>query len=133
MSAARDVIEDLFGTADIKINGSRAWDIQVHDARFFPRVLAGGTLALGESYMEGWWDCDALDEMCCRAIRGRLEKRFAWSFANLIAVATAIVVNRQTRRGARKIGQAHYDLGNDFFEALLDPLMQYSCAIFAEG
>jgi hypothetical protein len=34
MSAARHAIEDLFGTADIRIKGSRAWDIQIHNARF---------------------------------------------------------------------------------------------------
>jgi cyclopropane-fatty-acyl-phospholipid synthase len=133
MSAARRAIEDLLGTADIKINGSRAWDIQVHDERFFSRVLAGGTLAFGESYMEGWWDCDALDELCYRAIRARLEARFTYSFRNLIAIARALILNLQTRRRARKVGRQHYDLGNDFFEAMLDPQMQYSCAIFAEG
>ena len=60
---------NLLAFADIRINGTRPWDIQVHDRRFFSRVLASGTLGFGESYMDGWWDCNALDEMCCRAIR----------------------------------------------------------------
>ena len=65
------MITNLLASADIRINPEcfRSWDIQVHDPRFFSRVLASGTLGFGESYMEGWWDCDALDEMCCRAIR----------------------------------------------------------------
>jgi len=73
MSRAQHVLSDLLAIADIQVDGDRPWDIQVHDARFFVRVLASGTLGFGESYMDGWWDCDALDEMCCRAIRAQLD------------------------------------------------------------
>ena len=83
--------------------------------------------------MDGWWDCDALDEMCCRAIRAGLEKRFAFRLPNVWALLTALLVNQQTHRRSRKVGRVHYDLSNDFFEAMLDPNMQYSCALFAEG
>jgi cyclopropane-fatty-acyl-phospholipid synthase len=69
MSIAQDVMTNLLGFADIRINGTRPWDIKVHDRRFLSRVLASRTLGFGESYMDGWWDCDALDEMCCRTIR----------------------------------------------------------------
>jgi cyclopropane-fatty-acyl-phospholipid synthase len=105
----------------------------VHDARFFSRVLASGTLGFGESYMDGWWDCEVLDEMCCRAIGAGIEKRFAFRLPNLWALLTAILVNPQTPRRSRKVGRIHYDLSNEFFEAMLDPNMQYSCALFAEG
>src|SRR5207244_4236261 len=80
MFRAQDVMTNLLAFADIRINGDRPWDIQVHDQRFFSRVLASGTLGFGESYMDGWWDCDALDEMCCRAIRAGLEKRSHFDF-----------------------------------------------------
>jgi Cyclopropane fatty acid synthase and related methyltransferases len=133
MSRARHVLSDLLAIADIQVDGPRPWDIQVHDARFFGRVLASGTLGFGESYMDGWWDCDALDEMCCRAVRARLDQRFAFRLPNLWAVLTALIVNQQTIRRSRRVGRVHYDLSNDFFEAMLDPNMQYSCALFAEG
>ena len=133
MAAARQAVENLLRAADIEVNGPRAWDVQVHDERFFPRVLADGTLGFGESYMDGWWDCEALDEMCCRAIRARLEEHFTCSLRNLSALATSLVINRQTRRRSRRVGETHYDLGNDFFQAVLDPWMQYSCAYFGEG
>jgi cyclopropane-fatty-acyl-phospholipid synthase len=55
---------NLLALAGIRIDGAHPWDIQVHDRHFFSRVLASGTLGFGESYMDGWWDCDALDEMC---------------------------------------------------------------------
>jgi cyclopropane-fatty-acyl-phospholipid synthase len=123
---------NLLACADIRINGDRPWDIQVHDRRFFSRVLTSGTLGLGESYMHGWWDCDALDEMCCRAIRAGLEKRFAFRLPNVWALFTALLANQQTPRRSRKVGRVHYDLSNDLFEAMLDPNMQYSCALFAD-
>src|SRR5256885_10845872 len=124
MSRAQDLVTNRLAVADIQVGGVRPWDIQVHDPRFFARVLASGTLAFGESYMDGWWDCDALDEMCYRAIRAGLEKRFAFRFANVFALLTALLANQQTPRRARKVARAHYDLSNDFFEAMLDPNMQ---------
>jgi len=130
---AEHILSDLLAVADIHVNGTRPWDIVVHDPRFFGRVLASGTLGFGESYMDGWWDCDALDEMCCRAIRARLDQRFAFRLPNLWAVLTALIVNQQTIRRSRKVGRVHYDLSNDFFEAMLDHNMQYSCALFDEG
>jgi cyclopropane-fatty-acyl-phospholipid synthase len=133
MSSPRIIVERLFAEADVTIDGPRPWDIEVHDQRFFSRVLAGGTLALGESYMDRWWDCPALDEMCARAIVARLDQRFARSFGNLLALFKSLLVNQQTRRRAGKVGRMHYDLGNEFFEAMLDPNMQYSCAHFAGG
>ncbi len=132
MSRAQDVMTNLLAAADICINGDRPWDLQVHDRRFYSRVLASGTLGFGESYMDGWWDCDALDEMCCRAMSSGLDRRFEFKLPNLWAFFTAVVVNQQTSRRARKVGRVHYDLSNDFFEAMLDPNMQYSCALFSE-
>ena len=93
MAAARQVVEQLLRQADIRINGSRPWDIAVHDERFFTRVLAGGTLGFGEAYMDGWWDCQALDEMCCHAIRARLEGRFEFNLTNLFAYALSLLSN----------------------------------------
>ena len=83
--------------------------------------------------MDGWWDCDALDEMCCRAIRARLDQQLAFNLPNLWTLVSALLVNQQTRGRSRKVGLVHYDLSNDFFQAMLDPNMQYSCALFAEG
>jgi cyclopropane-fatty-acyl-phospholipid synthase len=133
MATAREAVEQLFRTPDIEIDGARPWDITVHDERFFARVLAGGTLGFGEAYMEDWWDCEALDEMCCRAVGARLDQRFIYTPRNLLAFALSLLTNRQSRRRARRVGEAHYDLGNDFFRSMLDPWMQYSSAFFLEG
>jgi len=52
--------------------------------------------------MDGWWDCDALNEMCCRAIRAGLEKRFEFKLPNVWAFLTALLVNQQTSRRSEK-------------------------------
>jgi cyclopropane-fatty-acyl-phospholipid synthase len=125
-SYARAVNELLAGT-DIKINGSRAWDIKVHDERFFQRLLGQGTLGAGESYMDGWWDCDQLDEMLTRILRTDIEQHLRSPRALMLAI-TAHLVNMQSRRRAFKVGQEHYDLGDDLYERMLDPRMIYTCA-----
>lgn len=56
------MIQEILNLADVRINGDRPWDIRVGNEKFYERVLAGGSLALGESYMDGWWDCEALDQ-----------------------------------------------------------------------
>src|SRR5438034_10944731 len=121
MSRAQDVMTNLLALADIRINGARPWDIQVHDQRFFGRVLTSGTLGFGESYMDGWWDCDALDEMSCRAIRAQLDTRLAFPLPTSWALLTALVASQQTLRRARKVGRVHYDLINASFDAMLEP------------
>ncbi len=54
----------ILSLADVQIKGSRPWDIQVNNYRFFARLLGEGSLGLGESYMDGWWDCKALGIGC---------------------------------------------------------------------
>jgi cyclopropane-fatty-acyl-phospholipid synthase len=132
LSFAQRSVEDILESADIVVGGRRPWDIQVYNERFYARVLAEGTLGLGESYMDGWWDCEALDEMFCRAIRARIEERTPINLRAVISIVAAVILNLQSKRRARKVGREHYDLGNDFFEAMLDPAMQYSCAYFRE-
>jgi len=49
-------LRNILSLADIEINGSNPWDIQVHNQNFYKRVLSEVELGLGESYMDGWWD-----------------------------------------------------------------------------
>jgi cyclopropane-fatty-acyl-phospholipid synthase len=93
-------------------------------------VLRDGTLGFGESYMEGWWDCDDLEELCYRAIRSRIHTRFRPNLRAIVEVSLSILLNLQTKSRASVVGRRHYDLGNDFFGAMLDPAMQYSCGYF---
>jgi cyclopropane-fatty-acyl-phospholipid synthase len=130
-SRALDVLERLLAQADVKLNGERPWDIRVHDPRTAGRVLAQGSLGLGESYMEGWWDCEALDEFFCRLLRARLDERV--SPTTVWHSLRARLFNLQSVRRAWQVGKAHYDLGNDFFAAMLDSRMTYTCGYWARA
>ncbi len=117
----------ILALADIRINGERPWDIQVHDPRFYRSVLLGGSLGAGESYMDGWWDVEALDELIARIHRAGLQKKIGVFRVCCLAMIGRIL-NRQTKARSREVAQAHYDLGNDLYEAMLDKRMQYTCA-----
>jgi cyclopropane-fatty-acyl-phospholipid synthase len=127
MEPAQRIAAEILKTADILTNGERPWDLRVKDQRFFGRVLAGGSLALGESYMDGWWDCDALDELVRRILSNDLQEKVRPSLKMLLLWLRASVLNRQSRSRAYNIGERHYDLGNDLYSLMLDRGMNYSC------
>lgn len=122
------VVQDLLAPADVVIGGDRPWDLRVHEPRFYRRVMGGGVLALGESYMDGWWDCDALDQFAYRVLRAGLRNAARASPRAKLLALVAMVINRQSRRRAFKVGERHYDLGDDLFEIMLDGRRTYSCA-----
>ncbi|MEH2921631.1 cyclopropane fatty acyl phospholipid synthase [Samsonia erythrinae] len=121
------IVQELLSQADIAINGTNPWDIQVHDPRFFKRVLQQGSLGLGESYMEGWWDCPRLDIFFQLLLNARLDEQRPSRMSDLARIALARLINPQSRKRAWQVGKVHYDLGNDLFSHMLDPYMQYSC------
>lgn len=123
-------LAELLASADIRFDGPRSWDIQVHDERMYRRLLAQGTLGLGESYMDGDWDCAALDEMFAHAMAADLDRRVI-GLGRLRVGAEVLrhkLLNLQRSSRAFDVAHQHYDVGNDVFEAMLDPRMQYSCA-----
>lgn len=124
--AARRVVERLLGETDIRIDGDRPWDVRVTDDRLYRRVLAGGTLGLGEAYMDGWWECDAIDQMVDRAQRSGSAGRFSSPLA-VLGKVDAMLRNRQTPERSREVGRRHYDVGNELYERMLDRRMIYSC------
>lgn len=126
-----DALERLLTTADIKINGDRPWDIQFHDSHVADRVLARGSLGLGESYMDGWWDCQALDEFFHRVLSARLDEKVTLGLT--LQSLRAKILNLQSARRAWQVGRVHYDLGNDFFATMLDSRMTYTCSYWAEA
>ncbi|WP_165065022.1 cyclopropane fatty acyl phospholipid synthase [Desulfovibrio sp. ZJ200] len=121
------VIKEMLARIDVRINGSRPSDIQIHDDRLFSRVIRQGSLGLGEAYMEGWWDCEALDQFFYRVIHGQLEKHFRLNLPVLLGIVAYRLRNLQSVARARMVAVGHYDFGNDVFVAMLDPGMQYSC------
>ncbi len=122
----RHRVEALLGEADVRVGGARPWDLQAHDARLFPRVLGQGSLGLGESYMDGWWDAQSLDGLLYRLLLARLDER-VHGIAEIGDALFARLFNPQTRRRSRAVGERHYDLGNDLYAAMLGKRLVYSC------
>jgi len=129
MESAKEAIISLLANADIKINGTRPWDVQVHNEETYKRIMQRGTLGIGEAYMDGWWDCDRIDEMVHKAITGNLEQKFSEnSIPGHILKLYQTIFNLQSGRHAFEVGEKHYDFGNDMFAYMLGPTMTYSCA-----
>ena len=123
----KKTFQDLLNLADIRINGNKPWDIQVVNPAFYTRVLAGGSLALGESYMDGWWECEALDQFFYRIIKAKLDKKIRGKRNAMWSVLRTKIINPQKKSRAYKIGEHHYDIGNDLYWYMLDKRMVYSC------
>ena len=102
-SRHREIITEMLSGVDIEIDGDRPWDIQVHNPEFFTRVLAEGSLGLGESYMDGWWDCVGLDEMIHRAIAGAAQEQLPRNLRTIAYHFQARWQNLQTRRQNLKL------------------------------
>ena len=137
MSPFRQRILDLFHEAGVWPDGDRAGgaaaiDPRVHDERFWRRVLAQGSLGLGEAYMDGWWDVEDLDGMLCRLLEAGVDRRVQGIGAAWDALR-ARVSNLQSRTRSFEVGERHYDLGNDLYRAMLGKRMVYSCAYWRDA
>jgi len=130
---------DLLAAADVRIDGARPWDIRVRDPRFYRRALAGGAIGLGESFMDGWWDCAALDQAIARMLNADLRGRLRLSPAMILDAAREHLPNLpyvlpglrpflSRFRAYMAVAETHYEAGNDLYAAMLDKRMVYSCA-----
>ncbi len=128
MQKPEAMIRELLEPTGIEINGSHPYDIQVHDQRFYSRVLRDSSLGLGEAYMDGWWDCESIDSFIDRVLRARLDEKIKKNLRLAAQVFLAGLFNRQSRSRAYQVGEEHYDLGNDLYRSMLDKRLNYTCA-----
>lgn len=133
--APPEVLRELAADAGVQINGSAPWDIQVHHPDMYRRVLAHGSLGLGEAYMDGLWNSAQLDETFARLLRADADQTLAgWKKLRFLGTMLQYrLLNPQSAQRAFQVGEQHYDIGNDIFEAMLDPTMTYSCAYWANA
>jgi cyclopropane-fatty-acyl-phospholipid synthase len=124
---AERIIRQMLETADVEVNGPNPWDIQVHDQRFYGRVLREVELGLGESYMDEWWDCQAVDQLIDRLLRARLDQQIRGNWKIMLHMLRSRFLNLQSTTRAFQVGEQHYDLGNDLYEAMLDKRLNYTC------
>jgi len=129
-SRAESHVRAALDKADIRVDGSRPGDMLVHDPSCYTRMIKDGTLGLGESYMDGQWDCEALDELTAKMVWARLATEYRTTFTAAFHLVRSRVVNLQNPLRAFEIGERHYDIGNDLYKAMLDRRMAYTCAYF---
>lgn len=132
-ASARDVLVPLLARAGVAVDGDGPLTITVHDERLWDRLVRDRELGLGESYMDGWWDADALDEVIAAILSADLRSAIRPNPRLVAAVATRMIRNRQSLTRARTNAKHHYDIGNDLYEAMLDPRMTYSCGYWADA
>lgn len=111
-------------------------DMQLHDSSVIKNMVMGGDVALCQDYCLGRWDTKDLTELMLFAIKNESSldqqgfisgKRFMQTLGRL-----RDWFRRNTKRGAKKNIEVHYDLGNPFYQLWLDPSMTYSSALFTQ-
>ena len=135
MGIIRDRAIEVFRKADVVVGGKRPWDIRVYNDKFYFNLLFHGTLALGESYVDGWWDCEDIEQFVYRLLKANLInlktselKNLGIPFAGKLRLLGPILRNMQSRKNAKDNAKFHYNLGNDLFvETLGSKTMSYSC------
>jgi cyclopropane-fatty-acyl-phospholipid synthase len=132
MDFAKDRITRILHDAGITVQGENDWDIQVHDERFYNRILLKWSLGLGESYMDGWWDTKALDQLVYKMHTTKIDSRNN-NLPGIFDMCKARLINQQSKNRAHKVAHVHYDLGNDMYAKMLGDTMQYTCAYWKQA
>lgn len=135
VQAAPTVLLRLAAGAGVRFNGDEPWDIRVVDTRFYRRILMEGSLGLGESYMDGWWECERLDQLFHRLLTVDADQGLdnAMRLRLLGQILRHALFNLQSNRRAFLVGERHYDIGNDVFQTMLDSTMSYSCGYWSDA
>jgi cyclopropane-fatty-acyl-phospholipid synthase len=129
----QNTFDRLLSFAGININGNNPTDIRIKDDRAYKKILVYGSLGLGESYMDEWWECDRIDEMINKILRAELDKKIKINIKMLWNLLTPRIFNLQSKKRALQIGERHYNLGNELFKNMLDERMVYSCAYWEDA
>lgn len=128
MKSAEWVIRETFRKMGIVVNGDKPWDIRVNNQQFYEKILGQGSIGLGESYMDGWWNCESLDQFFARVLKNGIPWIGILSPISIGLFLKSRLLNLAPKSKAFVVGEKHYDLGNSLFEAMLDSeTMSYSC------
>jgi len=109
--------------------------VQIKNPKTYKRILLGGSIAAGETYIDGWWTSPDLTKVI--QVLGReqgvlddLDK----SITKLLTLPKWLFhkANKNTKAGSKKNILAHYDLGNEMYKTFLDKEMMYSSAIYPD-
>ena len=133
MKKEKQIFESLLEGSGVSINGNNPEDLQVHNENFYRRVLSQGSLGLGESYMDGWWDCQSLDDFFYLILRYRIDEKVKEDWILIVHALISKIFNLQSHSRAFIVGEKHYDTGNDLFVSMLGRTMGYSCCYWSSN
>ncbi len=125
-------VRQILAEADIEINGSKPWDIQVLAPAFYKHVLIHGSLGLGEAYIYGWWNSEKINETITKVLRASITTRYNFLTDTLTSLQ-AKLINLQTKSRAFHVGKHHYDISNNLYEKMLDKHLAYTCGYWARA
>src|SRR5262249_41785584 len=95
-----ELIQDRFNLAGINCKKDTSCGFQVHDQRFYGKVLKEGSLGLGEAYMDGWWDAEHVDDFIYRVTKADLKSTMKPSLQQIWHVSKYFLFNRQSKSRA---------------------------------
>ena len=131
--SSRDIALEILSAAGIPLNSPEPWSIRVHNEKLWDRVISQKQLGFAESYMDGWWDCDALDVALTKLLSINVLSLLKPSPALALHVTRSYLRNNQTKHRAAANAKHHYNIGNDLYTRMLDEEMVYSCAYWKDA
>lgn len=127
------MLQKVLSEIGVTINGNKPYDIKIHDNRVYTEILKKQNIGAGESYMNGWWDCDQLDELFYRVCRHKLYDKLNSSLtANYLYFRNSFI-NQQSRSKSETVAKVHYNLGNKLYERMLGKSMAYTCGYWKDA
>lgn len=126
------ILRESLARSGVAVNGDHPFDLRVRNRAFYHKVLSQGIHGALDAYVDGWWDCDRLDELTAKFLGDSFQLPAAGRLTLLWDLLRARLLNLQKRRRAFEV-RRHYDLGNDLFIAMLDQRLVYSCAYWKDA
>ena len=127
--SSKELCLSILEKCNVPLDSSEPWSIHVKNEKLWDRITSQHQLGLGEAYMEGWWECQDIDEMLTRLLSVDATSFLRPSIPLIASTLKSKIVNMQTKSKAAKNAKHHYNIGNDLYTRMLDSEMAYSCAI----
>lgn len=132
MGFAKRKVKEILRLAKVEVGGKNPQDIKIYDPSIYSKIFARGSLALGEAYMDGKWKANELDHFFHKILSVDFQSQLSpLALAPYILASKAF--NLQTKSKSRKVGEEHYDIGNDLYGAMLDKRMVYTCGYWKDA
>lgn len=132
-------LQAVLHAADVQLDGEQAWDLRVSTpaARraLIDAVLSRGSLGLGDAYVDGLWECEALDQLFTRLLLAQADRRLGQG-DRLSAALRPLrdqLFNLQSLRRSTTVARRHYDIHPEVYAVMLDPWWQYSCGYWEQA